>query len=176
MKTIPMKRAPQVLKPNAIQSQGFDCGTACGRETDDLGVVRCPGEVLRPALLARIVERHFLACGRVGGSRPRSFGAVATTAGIGEVPQGVASQRTCHWNDMLDLEGVVDEVVAVTAVFTGVPGSLGDTLPGSERDVFAADSQAGRSPSWRAASGSVTPRKAASSERRSIRPASAISI
>lgn len=68
-----VKHAPQIDQSRAIELQGFDCGAACGCQTDHQREIIVPGEVFLPTLLPRVEQWRGQTSYRIGSEDAGGF-------------------------------------------------------------------------------------------------------
>lgn len=114
------EQAPEVHNPRPIQVERRNGSSNRRAGADHQQCVGAPREVLRPAVLSRVVERHELAAHGVGRLGVVVFVVVAALAGKREVREGICSTlRT--WSSVLDREalgGVAGWAQAILAAVT----------------------------------------------------------
>lgn len=85
----------------AIQIKLSDGSAAYGGETDETQVVRTPGKMLVPGILAWVKERRLLARGGIKRVRFIVLGTITTLTGQSQVVCGACATSTFR-NDMFD--------------------------------------------------------------------------
>ena len=129
-----VEAAAQAHEMGAIEIQPLDGGPARRSATDDVGKVVTPGELLLPALLPGVVERHLLSSGRIPCHGRGILAAITASAGIGKVRQVVTAPARTRLN-MIDRKRIGRVAIRGATVLTATPCPRDDRLPLPRREA-----------------------------------------
>ncbi len=104
-----------------VEVESQNCRTTGGRATLNLRSIIAPGEVLRPALGARVIQADPPTTYRVRSMRLNPLEVVTHATGQPQICF-VITPATCSWDDMLDLKRSEDQVLRAAAVATAITG------------------------------------------------------
>ena len=119
MLAVDYEQVTQVDDTLTIQIQFPNGRTACRRQTNEIKMVRTPGEMHGPVVLSWMKERHPSPRRRIEGARFAGFGTITTLTSQSEVVFGALAALTFRYDmfDGMQLRGAefrADAIFAIT--------------------------------------------------------------
>lgn len=104
-----------------VQIETGHCRSACRRRALEFARFPIDAEMLIPALLTRMEQRHFFAAEFIESNKPIALSHITSAASQTQVGLVIGADARL-WDDMLHLEGEIEDGFGRPTVFTAMAG------------------------------------------------------